>query len=158
MTRTDVALTVEREERREGTRLILDGVVDEFADLQFFSHLRGRVDIDLRGVRRINSFGVRSWVDAVRGIPEEADVRFVALSPPLVEQTNMVRGFLGRGTILSVMVPMVCEECESQALFEEQVADLRGRGGRPGVHSCPECGAEMVLDDIPGQFFAFLHE
>ncbi len=158
MKRPDMGLTVERTESREGTRIILEGVVDEFADLQFFAHLSGRVDVDLRGVRRINSFGVRTWVDAVRTIPDAADVRFVALSPALVEQTNMVRGFLGRGTIVSVMVPMICETCDAQALFEAQVADLHEHSGAPGAQPCPECGSAMVLDDLPDQYFAFLDE
>ena len=51
--------------RIEGNRLVLAGRIDENADLsrQALALLSNVRDIDLSGLTRINSIGVREWMD-----------------------------------------------------------------------------------------------
>jgi len=150
--------SVERQELRDRTTLNLFGVIDEFADLSFFGKIHGKTYVDLSGIRRINSFGVRIWVDAVRQVSEGTELYFINCSPPMVEQINMVQHFLGAGVMDSFQAPMICEACEQEVVVTERVEDIRNRDGHLAEHVCPTCGTPMVLDDLPDQYLAFLSE
>src|SRR5512143_1099977 len=90
-----------RVERHASGEISLSGVVDESADLSFFERLTGHVRIHMRNVRRINSYGVRAWIEAVRNLPPDTVVELVECPPSVVDQINMVAGFLGRGRVAS---------------------------------------------------------
>lgn len=155
----DPTFRCDQGEAEGGGRLLeLHGVIDEHADLGFFADLRGRVQVSLRGVRRINSYGVRAWIDAVRRVPAEAQLEFVECPPPVVDQMNMVAGFLGRGKVTSFYAPMACEACgaERDQLF--QVAECRAAGGRLPAVPCPRCGKPMEVDDIEEQYLLFVKD
>jgi hypothetical protein len=142
-----------------GVRILdLHGVIDEHADLGFFAALAGSVRVSLRHVRRFNSYGVRTWIDAVRNVPEGVELEFVECPPPVVDQMNMVSGFIGRGKVSSFYAPMTCEDCgvEEDRLFT--VADCRQQGGKLPPVDCPECGKPMEVDDIEDQYLLFVKE
>lgn len=152
--------SVERLESDGVKHLYLNGVIDEFADLSFFKHLQGRVVIHLAGVRRINSFGVRLWMDLVRVIPEEAEVTYVEVATSMVEQMNMVRGFFGRGKVDSFVAPMVCDTCGETTLRIFTLAECMST--QPPSLPEGECGVcrggTLELDDIEEQYLAFLRD
>src|SRR5262245_29793597 len=96
-------------------QVTLVGVVDENADLALLGTLGGRpIRVNMRGVRRINSFGVRVWMDMIRRVPRDVDITFVQCPPPVIDQCNMVAGFLGHGRLESFYAPMTCSECDEQ--------------------------------------------
>lgn len=135
------------------------GVIDENADLTPLTLLGARpVRVHLRAVRRINSFGVRSWMDAIRQIPRSVPLRFVHAPPPVVDQCNMVSGFVGHGSLESFYAPMTCTECDEQVdqLFE--TAACRANGGRLPSTPCPRCGRAMEVDDLEEQYLLFVRE
>jgi hypothetical protein len=141
----------------EGTLITITGVVDERSDFAALDKVRGKVRIDLRGVRRFNSFGCRQWIDAVRGLSARAHLVFVACSPAVIDQLNTTYGFLGAGVVESFYGPMACESCghEFDQLFDaRQCADL---DGLPPV-KCSKCGKLAELDDNPDQYLLFLRE
>jgi hypothetical protein len=145
---------------RDGEHLVtIAGVIDENADLSPLATLGDRpVRIHLRGVRRINSFGVRSWIDAIRQIPRSTPVKIVHAPPPVVDQCNMVNGFVGHGKLESFYAPMTCAECDEQVdqLFE--TAQCRANGGRLPATPCPRCGRNMEVDDLEEQYLLFVRE
>lgn len=138
------------------TAVTLAGIIDEGADLDIFAGLHGEVVIDIAGIKRINSFGVRLWVDATRRIPGDAHVSFVRSSPPMVEQMNMIHGFFGRGELVSFFAPMICPACEEMENLLCEVEACRTAGGQLPETKCSECGETMELDDIEEQFLFFL--
>ena len=142
---------------RQGARttVAVSGIIDEGAELAELAEVHGDVAIDLEGVRRINSFGVRMWIEAMRKIPADTRVTVVRCAPPMVEQMNMIHNFFGRCRLESFFVPMLCPECEAQHNELFDVAASRGRGGLTQV-SCPTCGAAMEVDDIEDQYLFFL--
>lgn len=143
----------------DGTRIIkLEGVVDEHADLAFFTDLHGPVKLSLKGVRRINSFGVRAWIDAIRRVPADCTFEFVDCPPPVVDQMNMVAGFLGRGKVSSFFAPMTCERCDLEQDHLFLVADCRRQGGKLPAVGCPSCGKPMEVDDLEEQYLLFVRE
>jgi hypothetical protein len=141
-----------------GQMLMLHGVIDEHAELSFFPTLRGYVRINLKGIRRINSFGVRSWIEAIRKVPPTVQFEFVECPPPVVDQMNMVAGFLGRGKVASFYAPMVCEPCDSEEDHLFQVAECRKIGGKLPDVACAKCGKTMEVDDLEDQYLLFVRE
>ncbi len=144
-------------ERHASGEISLSGVVDESADLSFFERLSGPVRINMRGVRRINSYGVRAWIEAVRSLPPEIVVELVECPPPVIDQINMVAGFLGRGRVASFYAPMACERCghERDQLFG--VTEYRASGRLPDV-KCPQCGEIMQIDDLEEHYLLFARD
>lgn len=150
--------SVERHESAGIKHLHLSGVIDEFSDLSFFAHLDGDVLVHLGGVRRINSFGVRLWIDGVRAIPVESQVVFVNVPVPLVEQMNMTHDFFGRGLVETFLAPMVCNSCGRTETVLYQVQECKGSDPVCLDSSCGACDADMELDDIAEQYLAFLKD
>lgn len=141
-----------------GGMIRLSGVIDEHPDLSFLSKLKGRVHISLKGVRRINSFGVRAWIDAIRRVPAEANLEFIECPPPVIDQINMVAGFLGKGRVVSFYAPMTCEACDIEVNELFQVAAVRAGGGRLLEVKCPKCGRPMEVDDLEEQYLLFMRD
>jgi hypothetical protein len=111
----------------------------------------------VKAVRRINSYGVRSWIEAIRMIPPDVTLELLECPPSVVDQINMVTGFIGRGKVVSFYAPMACDGCghEEDHLF--YVEDYRRAGHLPDVH-CPNCNAIMQVDDLEEQYLLFARE
>jgi len=148
------------ETRREGSRkvLYLSGVIDESADLGPISHITEPVSINMREIRRINSFGVRAWIDHIRQVPHDVKLTFVECPPPVIDQCNMVGGFLGHGVLESFYAPMVCEECDEQQSQLFQTEACRSNGGRLPATPCPRCGRDREVYDLEEQYLLFVRE
>jgi hypothetical protein len=149
--------TIEVAENDGEDHVTIGGVIDENADLTALTQLGARpIRIHVKGVRRINSFGVRSWIDAIRQIPATTPLRIVHAPPSVVDQCNMVQGFFGHGKLVSFYAPMTCSECDEQVdqLFE--TAACRANGGRLPSTPCPRCGRPMEVDDLEEQYLLFV--
>jgi hypothetical protein len=133
----------------------LSGVIDEHADLSFMNGLSGRVVMNLRGIRRINSFGVRTWIESIRKVQSSVSLEFVEVPPSVVDQANMVHGFLGRGRIASFYVPLTCEDCGEHQEKLVVVADAKRAHKLPEVR-CPSCGKPMEVDDLEENYLRLL--
>jgi hypothetical protein len=58
-------------------------------------------EINLRGIRRFNSTGVREWIDVLVALSTRARFVFVECSPAVIQQANQVHGFLAGAPVLS---------------------------------------------------------
>jgi hypothetical protein len=149
-------------DRVEG-RLVarLRGEINENADLADLRRaLFGDVDLDLEGVTRINSCGVREWVNFVRGLDGVKSLRFVRCSPTVVLQLNTICNFRGRARVVSFLAPYVCEVChvDEYRLLEvdEHFAD-RSPFTVPAFR-CGRCGGALVFDELAERYLSFLAE
>jgi hypothetical protein len=151
--------TVAIEHAADGDRVTLAGVLDEAADLSPLAALGGRpLEIDLRGVQRINSSGVRTWIDVVRALPRATPLRFVRCPPPIVDQCNMVVGFLGHGRLESFYAPLACAECDEQLEQLYATAAVKAAGGVLPPTPCPRCRRPMAIDDLADQYLQFVRD
>ena len=155
---SSTAFRVEAGEGEGGKTLKLSGLIDEHADLRFFTSLHGHVRLSMRGIRRINSYGVRSWIDGIRKIPADCNLELIECPPPVVDQMNMVAGFLGRGKVTSFYAAMVCESCTHEMDHLFTVESCRVLGGKLPPVACPNCGHTMGVDDIEEQYLLFVRE
>jgi hypothetical protein len=138
------------------TLVELSGPINEDSDFdKLLASLQScsQVRMDLAGINRINSCGVREWVNFVRAQPGTVTFEFENLSPPIVNQVNMISNFTGSATILSVQAPFFCTECNREA--RETVLVEQGKQPLPTAE-CPQCGSAMEFDDFEDSYFAFL--
>lgn len=156
----------------EVTFVQLSGVIDEDNDLERSTRkLTGRtVVLDLAEVQRINSCGVRDWVNWLTELDASGKrVVLARLSPCIVTQLNLVNNFVGRAQVRSFFAPYYCQKCDTEALCLLQVSDFAGQSApraprlddarAPSVR-CQKSPADkacgLQFDDIEASYFAFL--
>ena len=131
----------------------LQGVLDENADLSPLAALDGEVAIDLSGVRRISSTGVREWIDLMRALDGRARVALIRCSPASVTQLNLIANFRGAAQVESFIAPYDCAACgcECEVLLDA----VRASRGVPSV-ACPDCDTPMDFAELPERYLTFL--
>jgi anti-anti-sigma regulatory factor len=137
----------------------LGGVIDEDNEL---SELVDRIPngtavIDLGEIERINSCGVRDWVNWLSKL-EGNGTRSVLVecSPAIVAQINLVNNFTGSGVVKSFYVPYFCPECDEEKVLLVEASDMGPPPHEPPTCRCDECDLVMDFDDMPDSYFAFL--
>ncbi|MEO6954194.1 MAG: protein kinase [Polyangia bacterium] len=154
------ALTVERILQGDVLCLRLAGVIDErFEPATVFGELPPFVLIDLAGIKRITSFGVRQWSDAMKAVPPSVQHLYVLRAPAcFVDQLNMVLNFGGRLEVVSATALYFCERCQEERAVAIDVLEehaLLASGAAPTT-PCPTCGTPMALEDDPQQAFRYV--
>ncbi|HUH04835.1 MAG TPA: hypothetical protein VML75_22715, partial [Kofleriaceae bacterium] len=137
----------------------LSGVIDEDNELTDLVDKipAGTAVIDLGEVERINSCGVRDWVNWLTKIESNSgDVVLVECSPAIVAQINLVNNFTGNGVVKSFYVPYFCPECDEEKVLLCEAADMGPPPHEPPTCRCDECDLVMDFDDMPDSYFAFL--
>jgi hypothetical protein len=137
----------------------LTGVIDEDNELGDLVDKipPGTAVIDLGEIERINSCGVRDWVNWLGKLEGNATrVVLVECSPAIVAQINLVNNFTGSGVVKSFYVPYFCPECDEEKVLLVEAADMGPPPHEPPTCRCDECDLVMDFDDMPDSYFAFL--
>jgi hypothetical protein len=156
-----VALSWRIKERPGFTTVEFFGEIDENADFaELRRRLRGNVVFQLSEVRRINSCGVREWVNFVRDLPGVSELTFSHCSPAIVTQLNMIYNFRGNARVRSFYAPYVCESCshEEEKLLDVQSQFPTGNLAQVPDFKCENCAMTMEFDDLPERYLSFLTE
>jgi anti-anti-sigma regulatory factor len=145
--------------RGDVSYVTLGGVIDEDHELGVLVDKipSGTAVIDLGEIERINSCGVRDWVNWL-GKLEGAGTRSVLVecSPAIVAQINLVNNFTGNGVVKSFYVPYFCPECDEEKVLLVEASDMGPPPHEPPTCRCDECDLVMDFDDMPDSYFAFL--
>ena len=119
----------------------------------------GKVVIDLDSVSAINSCGIREWIKWIRTAPEGAEVVYKNCPKVIVDQINMVAGFLpDNGKVESFYVPYYSDDTgnEKMILFCDGKEFRSGEVYPPEEVKDDESGEEMEMDVIEAKYFRFL--
>ena len=146
--------------RDEITYLKLAGIIDEDNDLSTLADRipAGTLVVDVGEIERINSCGVRDWVNWLTKI-EKGGARAVLVecAPSIVAQINLVNNFTGGGVVKSFYAPYFCSQCDREKLL---LLETRDAVGAMPFHApscrCDECDGPMDFDDMEDSYFAFL--
>ena len=119
--------------------------------------LRGTIAIDLAGIERITSFGVREWLSMLGAMQDVRRLYLLRASEAVANQLSMIRKFSGNGQIVSFYAPYLCAGCGEQ--FDRQFdcerdADAIREGNAPEAQ-CPRCEGQGHFDDDARSYFAF---
>jgi hypothetical protein len=149
--------------RGSAMSVALRGEIDENADFSDLRPiLRGDVELQLDGITRINSCGVREWVNFVRSLrqPLVRSLAFARCSATVVLQLNTIYNFRGRARVSSFFAPYVCESChadEYKLLSVDEHFPDRTPHQLPAFR-CARCGGTMLFDELPERYLSFLAE
>lgn len=142
------------------TYIRFSGEINENVDFSELLHIvSADLVFDLEEVSRINSCGVREWVNFLRTL-EPVRLRFSRCSPAVVLQLNTIYNFRGRAQVVSFLAPYVCESCHADEYCLLEVArDFPDRTKlRAPACVCDRCGQVMRFDDLEERYFSFLTE
>lgn len=140
----------------DGARVTLRGRLSEDSDLEaLLGRLpEGASTLDLSGITRVNSYGVREWRNFIRAVPAGKQLVLEKCSVAFVNQLNMITDFAGPARIASVFVPYLCNRCDKPA---ERLVEIVAGGSPPTL---PEarcaCGGTLEPDVIEDLYFSFL--
>lgn len=142
---------------QDGT-FYLSGVLDEYADLTPLLTKPAPLCLNVRGLTRFNSIGIRNLL---RFLSSWGAKPFVYAEAPseLIDQINMIPALLGvkgQGTVASLLVPYECPACshEEEVLDRTDAYRAFAKGGPSPVKPCPSCGKDMTV--MIDSFFVFL--
>ena len=140
------------------TTLQLIGVIDEDVDFNKVG-LSGypSLEIDLSLVKGINSCGIREWIKWIR-TAGEAPITFINCVKLIVDQINMVDGFLPTtGKVRSFYVPYYSDKngTEKNILFQYGTK-FSENGLMPPVSVLDADGSPMEMDVIEAKYFKFI--
>lgn len=157
-----MSITINISEKDGWDMVQYQGPIDAEAEVyleQLIAKLGSKISFDFKDVGSVNSCGVRSWINFMRELEKSnREIVFVNCTSEIVMQINMIPSFKGTATIRSVFGTYVCDECghEKQVLFEEgKTLPTDGVDGLPDVQ-CDKCSAEMELEEMEEEYFAFL--
>ena len=146
-------MRIERLRVPEGALIKLAGIIDEQLKGDLFDELHGvlAVAIDLAGVHRITSFGIREWIRQISDAGGD-HIYFVNVPAYVMAQFGMVAGLGGpRGQILSYFAPYVCNGCgaERDRLFDRRNDSDVDCVDNPPSMPCAQCSGIMEFADAP---------
>jgi anti-anti-sigma regulatory factor len=147
-------------------KIQMEGFINENTDFEEIRLADAKIVIlDLELVRSLNSMGLRNWVSWVKTFRAKAQIFFRKCPRPVVDQMNILQGFLPMGAIVeSFFVPYCCKSCDHEENFlatrgkdfMEGTIDAKEGMFVPATRPCPVCGAQMEWDVIPVKYFSFL--
>jgi hypothetical protein len=137
------------------------GTIDEaFGGKKLGQTVAGEVLVlDLGGVKKISSFGIREWVDFVGAAARQVrSMILIECAPKVVDQLNMVANFTGGGRVFSFYAPFRCDYCDSEhrVLLQVDRDHEAIRAMKLAERPCPSCSESMYFDEDGATFFSYI--
>lgn len=157
----DAKLTVDKFADGDIACLRFAGAIDEsFEGKKLAASVKAATLIlDLGGVKKISSFGIREWVDFVTAVGKLVQkIVLIECTPKVVDQLNMVANFAGGGRVFSFYAPFRCDYCDSEhrVLLQVDRDHEAIKSMKLPERSCPSCKESMYFDEDGATFFSYL--
>ncbi|MBC7973879.1 MAG: hypothetical protein H7138_02755, partial [Myxococcales bacterium] len=115
--------------------------------------------LDLGGVKKISSFGIREWVDFVTTAAKVCrSIILIECTPKVVDQLNMVANFAGGGRVFSFYAPFRCDYCDTEQRVLLQIdRDFDAiKSMKLAERPCGSCKESMYFDEDGTTYFSYL--
>ena len=116
--------------------------------------------LDLGGVKKISSFGIREWVDFVTTAAKVCrSIVLIECTPKVVDQLNMVANFAGGGRVFSFYAPFRCDYCDREQRVLLQIdRDFEAiKAMKLAERPCGSCKESMYFDEDGATYFSYLN-
>ena len=152
-------LQIEKISDGDITCVRFEGLIDEaFEGRRLASSIRSKILIIHMGrVSKISSFGIREWSDFIKGAERVIEhIYLIECTVKVVDQVNMVAGFLGKARLVSFYGPYRCDYCDidEDVLFQVDRDSAAIRSFDPPKHVCETCARPQFFDEDPASFFS----
>jgi len=151
-------MKIKKEQHDDRLIVQLQGPLENSFDFErAIGPVKGELVLACSGVPRINSEGVKAWIQYFESLKEKGtQFSFIECSPAVVQQISAISNFACGGKVKSIQVPYVCTKCRHESVVLFETADLKKSGNSIPDTACPKCGGQSVFDDVEEEFFAFL--
>jgi hypothetical protein len=153
-------LTVNKQEIEDGLLVELNGTIEENVNFeQLIGPFQGALTVKCRGITRINSVGVKTWMRYFQNLKMQGkSFKFIECAHPIIEQLNMISNFASGGEVVSILLPFSCLKCQNEFVANVKTSELRDSGLKIPAVKCekPACGAQF--DDDPDEYLYFLED
>src|SRR5207302_1630184 len=115
--------------------------------------------INVSGMTRMTSFGVRQWLKGMDALPKTIQDLYLLGCPTFfVDQLNMVLNFGGVGQVLTVVAPYTCPSCGAESGETIDVLAERAALAKGGIpeKECARCAGKLEFDETPESYFSFV--
>lgn len=142
--------------------LFLKGMITEDSKIESIdSSGESTVVIDMDGITRINSYGIRQWINNLKRLGEKsASIVFTRCPPAIVEQFNMISNFGASGVVHSFYLPFYSDKKDKDELVLHELAPGASADDHDSIIASSlaklDAGAEYVFNDIEDEYFSFL--
>jgi hypothetical protein len=106
--------------------------------------------LDLAGVERLTSYGVREWMVMLEACPQ-TELWLARCPEAVLTQLATIKSFAGHARVASMLLPFHCETCGGSAAKPFDIETDAGEllGGRVLPIPCKQCAGEATFDDDP---------
>ncbi|MEX0797889.1 MAG: hypothetical protein WEB87_04715 [Bacteriovoracaceae bacterium] len=148
-------LKIEVERKPSEVEVVFEGQIDEDADFSSLSGLEAQVMVfNLEKVSLINSCGIREWVEFQKKLPKETKLVYRKCPQVIVEQLNIVKGFIRDNSLIESFFAPYYNEARDQEVKVLLTPSQVKEGKAPVIKD--EDGSELEFDEIEMQYFSFL--
>jgi DNA-directed RNA polymerase subunit RPC12/RpoP/anti-anti-sigma regulatory factor len=152
-------MEVQKELNGTALKAKISGVIDENTNFgaQIGTNFT-ELSVDCQAVSRINSMGVKYWINYFTSLTGKGmKVDLLNCPPPVVDQMSLVDTFHSNCHVVSVMVPYECVHCKKEFVTVMKTSDLKKSDDLtlPEL-KCTSCQGKAVFSDIEEEYFAFL--
>lgn len=153
-------LTVNKQETDRGIFIALVGTIEETVNFeQLIGPFHGLLTVNCRGITRINSVGVKTWMRYFQSLKMRGfHFKFIECAPPIVHQLNMITNFACGGEIESILLPYTCTTCKKELASMVLTKDLIAAGLKVPEVKCATPQCEVYFDDDADDYLYFLSE
>lgn len=136
----------------------LNGQIDEDADFSkiLSASAEGYV-FDFDRISMMNSCGIREWINFIDQLPENVSIIYRNCPQVVIEQINMVQGFLRPGARIDTFyAPYYSEDrdCVEKILLKtEEIVNSKAP-----EYKDPDTGETLIFDAIEAQYFNFIKQ
>ncbi|RZA26577.1 MAG: hypothetical protein EOP10_03180 [Proteobacteria bacterium] len=145
---------------KSSNSVVVRGEIDEHADFSSFIKLAGQIlYVDLAEVIRLNSSGLRSWIQTI--VKNQIQLVLRNCSPIVVEQFALIPQFIGnQGRVESFFARYQCVACNHEELkrfqFGQNINETTDQIPLEFDAPCKICGDVLELDQSDEIYRAFL--
>ncbi|OFZ17718.1 MAG: hypothetical protein A2Z20_00370 [Bdellovibrionales bacterium RBG_16_40_8] len=146
--------------------VFMRGTIDESVNFKIIKPKNeAQLILDLKGINRLNSLGLRNWVQWMRFLNPHAGIVLRNCPNVVVHQINILDGFLPEHSIIeSIEIPYTCDGCGHQTTYLavrgrdyfEATADKAEQVSLPLQRKCVSCGDQAEADIMVAKHFRFL--
>ena len=150
-------LNIKQTPTDNGIEIKLSGQIDEDSIFTQLLELKSKKLIfDFKEINLINSCGVREWINFIEKINQEISISYKNCPQIVIEQINMVHGFIRKGTIVeSFYAPYYSEDEDKVIKVLLSTHDIV-QGKAPLKKS--DSGEELEFDAIEAQYFQYIQQ
>lgn len=133
------------------------GQIDEDSVFEKILSIKQEIYVfNLEKVTLINSCGVREWIDFLEKLPAGSQIIYRNVPQIVVEQINMVQGFVRQGASIESFYAPYYNEKSDEVISILLDADKVRDGKAPSMKD--DSGNELEFDAIEAQYFNFIKQ